>query len=121
MVSRLTHAVGGYLAAVCLNMNPVYVVSGALLPDLDYPLGDLHRKLFHNVWFVALLYWFGGLPFAVGVLSHLLLDSLTPRGVNWFWPIPFPRVRGPVVTGSFWDYALAGVMVFAVALLMFLS
>lgn len=121
MVSRLTHAVGGVFAGWLLGLNPLYVLAGALLPDLDYPLRSLHRKLFHNVWFAGLVYWLGGLPFAVGVLSHLVLDSLTPMGVNWLWPIPFERLRGPISTGSLEDYFLASVMLVVIFLSTFLS
>lgn len=107
LVSKVTHAVGGYVASLLTSTDPLVAVAGALLPDLDFYLGTFHRRLLHNVWFVFLAWYAGSVALAVGVASHLVLDSLTPRGVNWFWPLPFPRIRGPVSTGSFLDYGLA--------------
>ena len=118
VVSRVTHAVGGYVASLLTGTDPLVAVAGALLPDLDFHLGALHRRLLHNVWSAVLAWYAGGTALAVGVVSHLVLDSLTPRGVNWFWPLPFPRVRGPVHTGSFTDCALAGALAVLAIVLM---
>jgi len=115
MVSRITHAVGGYVAAVIAGVDPLIAVAGALLPDLDYPFGSLHRKIFHNVWVLFATYFISGPALAVGFFSHLLLDSLTPHGINWLWPIPAPRIRGPISTGTIFDYILAGVLLIFVA------
>ena len=83
----------------------------AMLPDVDHRLPVIeHRGPTHSLAFAALIGGVGaaiglaaesvlgvGLPlplpavgFAVGaltVLAHLLGDTLTPMGVNYFWPV----------------------------------
>lgn len=108
-MQKLTHVIGGYLAGVLVGVNPWLAAVGALVPDIDYPIRPLHRKLLHNVWTAALAYFLAGPALAVGVLSHLVLDSLTPMGVNWCWPVLCPRIRGPIRTGSVEDWLVAGV------------
>lgn len=72
---------------------------GALIPDLDREylfvaktfIGkyQLHRSLFHNFFFIGLLYFVN--PFlCLGALSHSLLDmftSATDRGAEVWFPI----------------------------------
>ncbi|UHA73133.1 metal-dependent hydrolase [Paenibacillus sp. 481] len=67
-----------------------------------------HRGMTHTVW--ALLFWGAigwgleqhlqveGIAFVAtaGYFSHLLADSLTPRGVKWFYPISKKKVRIPL-------------------------
>ena len=73
-------------------------VSSSLIPDLDLKHG--HRKALHNVFIPMLLafifYWLLPyldvnrvfvVPFLIGWLSHLLLDTLTIKGVYLFYPI----------------------------------
>jgi len=71
---------------------------GAMIPDLDREylfvakdfIGkhQLHRSLFHNFLFIAILYFIN--PFlSLGALSHSLLDSFTSatdRGVELLFP-----------------------------------
>ena len=104
MVSKFTHATAGYFAGVFFGLNPVYTLAGALLPDLDTVC--CHRKILHNLWVSFVFLYFGGLSLFIGYLSHLVLDSLTPWGVNWLYPFPAPKLRGPVRTGSFADYVM---------------
>jgi len=106
-MQKVTHFVGGFLAGLLFGLNPWITALWALVPDLDYPVRGLHRKLLHNVWVAAFAYFVGGVAGAVGVVSHLVLDSLTPMGVNWCWPLPCPRIRGPIVTGSWEDWLVA--------------
>jgi len=79
-------------------------------------LHGMHRRIFHNIW-TALLWAFlvgviskwsllaMSLAF-FGVISHLLLDSLTYTGVYWMWPYGqvfgkknFWYWKGPISTG----------------------
>lgn len=66
-----------------------------------------HRGLTHTPIFacmiIAALYYFLQsriiysdpicIGLAVGILSHLVLDTLTERGVMWFWPIISKHMR----------------------------
>lgn len=88
----------------------VLVLAGALLPDIDHPQSWLgrrlpflsrpiaaifgHRGITHSLLAVALGVWLlgsesGGVwisALAVGYLSHLAADGLTPQGVPLLWP-----------------------------------
>lgn len=93
----------------------VIVTAGfsALLPDIDtqkssiqryFPfIGKIlgvalkHRGITHSLifpLFLVLLINFLALPgiyalaFLAGFLSHLVLDTFTPSGVPWLWPLP---------------------------------
>lgn len=102
---KLTH-VSASLFLASLGLDPLMSLLGGLLPDVDTVC--CHRKLLHNVWVPLVLFlWGGSLALFVSYLFHLLLDSLTPFGVNWFWPIKVKRIRGPVRTGGFLDYVFA--------------
>jgi membrane-bound metal-dependent hydrolase YbcI (DUF457 family) len=54
-----------------------------------------HRgALFHSIWtilpFVVLYYYSNFLPFLgaiLGILGHHFLDSLTPKGLRWLYPM----------------------------------
>jgi len=89
-------------------LNPILLVIGALFPDADHryaPAGRIfplwlvckHRGFTHS-WeglilfsgLVAVFSYMWALSFACGYYSHLLLDSLTPSGVKWFY---FKRKR----------------------------
>ncbi len=106
--------------------NPIIVAAGSilggLLPDIDIPRSFIgsrvkwlskrihkrfgHRTLTHSLLFLAAMTMlFGmldynlGLSVGVGVLSHIVLDILTPgaRGVALFYPVSkkrvYPRIR----------------------------
>jgi inner membrane protein len=131
-------------------LDPVYLalaVAGSLLPDVDHPnswvgrrsrpistavaaaLG--HRGLTHSavavVGLVALLLHAGSRQgmvsaLAVGYLSHLAADMLTPRGLRLAWPLrrswglPLCRTGSPMETtivialacGIAWRFLLHG-------------
>ena len=103
---------------------PVMLVSGAaaVLPDVDHG-GSLpnrllglggkvvstfvpHRTMTHSLAFCAAVV-FGLLALrvphvyvlaaAVGVLSHLVLDSFNPHGVPWLWPLGKHFSTAPLV------------------------
>ena len=101
-----------------------FVLLGSLLPDFDKPESKVGRKLgifskifnfifghrgvSHSVWFLIsfplLLYLFVNKMLAwalfIGYLSHLISDSLTQMGVNWFHPFKLLRTHGMVQTGT---------------------
>jgi membrane-bound metal-dependent hydrolase YbcI (DUF457 family) len=89
---------------------------GAVFPDLDYKkeLNTRHRKLFHNVWILALVttaivllvnsFEFAT-AFALGFISHILADALTPMGVYPLYPFRRQRAwflfkKAVITTGS---------------------
>jgi inner membrane protein len=97
------------LDPICLGL----VVAGSLLPDIDHPKSWVgrrtrpistviasalgHRGITHSAIAVIGLtmllihagYWRGGvLALAVGYLSHLAADMLTPQGLRLAWPLP---------------------------------
>lgn len=95
---------------------------GSLLPDVCHPGSWTgrrakvlskgisryfgHRTITHSILFVVLIYWLTS-TFAfqdneliqtgllIGIVSHLILDAMTVRGIQLFYPIPL-RVRFPV-------------------------
>jgi inner membrane protein len=99
-------------------------VLGSLLPDLCHPGSYLgkktsflsktisktfgHRTITHS-WVMILLVmmlpnWIDwtyegslGMGLAAGVISHIILDAATSRGVQLFYPLPF-RFRFPLYT-----------------------
>lgn len=85
----LTHLLSSIvlgLLATNSGIAQALVIVGGLAPDLDSRLPSLHRRLFHNLFFILFLAvvnpWL-----ATGALLHLLLDSLTVTGVCLFWPL----------------------------------
>ena len=94
-----THALFG--AGLASWLDPAHPLAasfwgylGSTVPDLD--LKFKHRKLLHNLFslalFSTLVYLVVGkgwaaLDFSVGYFSHLILDSITVKGVWLFWPL----------------------------------
>lgn len=84
-------------------LNPFLVVLGSLFPDADHkfaPMGRViplwlickHRGFTHSIQglctFTAIIGLFNiwwTVSFILGYFSHLLLDSMTPSGVRWWW------------------------------------
>jgi len=60
-----------------------------------------HRSLTHSWLALAASFLLGTAPF-LGILSHILLDMLTPSGVQLAWPknTSYVILGGPVRTGS---------------------
>lgn len=122
-------AMAAYLHLPPVQLAPVLAVAavGALLPDIDHAgsapnhalglAGKVtaamvsHRSVTHSLAFCAviafvmyvlhapMLYTYAALA---GMASHLLLDSLNPRGVPWLWPFGKHISTAPLVitTGS---------------------
>jgi len=137
-MSKKTHlAFALLLSAYLFRLSPQQllfipiVFISAMLPDLDLALKSLplieHRKTFHNIWFMiaaayAIFYLTGSSLVAglslVGVLSHLLMDSLTKVGVMWFYPLSRWKLRGPLRTGSTADTVIGVLSIIGASYLM---
>lgn len=105
---------------VNLNIQPLLLIGGAtigsLLPDIDHPKSYLgnkvpilptllyntvgHRSLTHSLLFAAIMSaLFGfidislGIGVFIGIISHILLDMLTPQGVSYLYPFKKKRIK----------------------------
>jgi len=104
----------------------IILLIASVLPDIDSykskigkkvkPLSFLiniflgHRGIFHSVFLlilISLLIMLASyeitIAFFVGYLSHLILDSLTPEGVMFFYPFSKKKTKGFIRTGSLWE------------------
>ncbi|MDS0300829.1 metal-dependent hydrolase [Halogeometricum sp. S1BR25-6] len=117
-----THAAVGYALVVAFTDRPPRAgVVGAVLPDVDllfplawaFPLN--HRGLTHTLAFAAAVValvaaarrprWSAGAA-ALGLSSHLLVDSFTKSGVAWLYPLTTERVGVAASIHSGWGAAL---------------
>jgi membrane-bound metal-dependent hydrolase YbcI (DUF457 family) len=112
---RLARVIFSASLAQLLGLGTEGIAVAALLaplPDLDVFL--LHRELLHNLFFAV------GFPLALAraapiplpaaltaLISHLLLDSLTPSGVALLFPFTRRRWGLGVVRSGFQTLALA--------------
>ena len=82
--SRLSRHISNSIAAVTphrgLTHTPIF--AGLIIAALYYFLQQ-HIKYCDPIC----------IGLAVGILSHLVLDTLTERGVMWFWPIVPKHLR----------------------------
>lgn len=105
----------------------------SIFPDIDTPrsklgkrtrpLSDIirfvfgHRKLFHSLFFMVLLFVFLFMLFdfinktiiyaiVLGYLSHLFLDSLTKEGINFLYPFSRLKIEGFINTNSLMEHIL---------------
>lgn len=106
------------------NFNFIYVLitaASAFLPDIDWSMqfkwkmGGVHRTFAHNIWFMlivsGLISWLFldillFIAVLLGILSHLISDSLTITGVSWLYPYGKERkmyLRGPLKMGQEWE------------------
>lgn len=101
LVAFATHAAVGYAIAVAFtDVAPVIGAAAALFPDADFLFLDwgfpfVHRGITHTPGaLAAVLLAVASLErdretlvaVGAGYLSHLLIDSLTPKGVPWLYP-----------------------------------
>ena len=90
-----------------------------------------HRTFTHSLLFISLIiillyfiqtpdYYLVSIIF--GLLSHVILDMLTPRGVKLLYPIPL-TIKFPLVfrTGGLVDLSLAGALTTGAIYVLFLS
>lgn len=130
-MKRHTHVIFAILLFVIFSIYykfplfyGIFAVMGTLIPDIDIKFRDVHRRLFHNIWFLAIILIIGfyfnlinqtiAIIFSIGFISHLIADSLTHMGIMPFWPIEKPRFRGPMRTGSKGEFALMIMMLFVI-------
>lgn len=85
---------------VAIPVSIFLYLIGVLLPDIDYPYSTLGKKIYipighrtwlHSIWFVLIFIiagiWFRVLWFlAFGIFVHLLFDSVSRSGIQWFYP-----------------------------------
>ena len=117
-----THAALGYALVAGFTDRPRRAgVVGAVLPDVDllfplawsFPLN--HRGLTHTLAFAAVVTalfaaarrprWSAGAA-ALGLASHLLVDSFTTSGVAWLYPLTTERVAVAASIHSGWGAVL---------------
>lgn len=110
-----THIITGitaYVAVAGLDPAGIAVAAAASkLPDIDLVFKNrAHRKVTHSLLALITLGYITNtafpdisLPVIIGYGSHLVLDTLTPAGIPWLWPIK-TKYKIPVTkTGSIGD------------------
>lgn len=134
-----THLVAGVTTALLL-MAPApqaaLICFGALLPDIDHggsklghfvkPLSKVlkHRGFTHSLLFCAICTLIN--PYlGLGVLTHIFLDFLNPKGEALFWPlkanIRLPLFSKIMKTGKGVEYFFLILMVLFCILVVILS
>ncbi len=96
----VTHVLFALTLAYLFRLPVMYAVVAGLLPNVDAlfaalfpftPQGILHTPLF-AAFVTVVLYLVTdrkavALAAGLGLLSHLLLDTLTPLGAMWLYPV----------------------------------
>lgn len=122
-----THAVVGYaLVRAFTSADPRIGLVLGVFPDVDlqFPAGWdwplVHRGITHTPLFALLIvagvyavYRDRAVAYAVGlaISSHLLIDSLSPMGIDWLFPLkttasPGLAVHGPAATVLLWGVSI---------------
>jgi inner membrane protein len=119
----------GYLDITNKTVFFIVLLFSSVLPDIDLynskigkkvrPLSFLlniffgHRKIFHSLLFSLIISFLISLfnveiamAFFIGYASHLIIDSLTPKGTMPLYPLSNKKIKGFIDTGSFSDYIL---------------
>lgn len=126
-----THLAAGVTAALLLSGQGVVpaaaIIAGSVLPDIDSPKSLVgrhwpiiprllpHRTVTHSFLCYAVSYLIS--PYlALGVLIHIFLDMLNPKGVKFFWPCR-ASIRVPIISkhlpqDGVFDNCLGGVLYF---------
>ncbi len=118
-----------------------FVLLGALIPDIDTPNSKIgskfgifskaikavfgHRGIVHTVWGMLVLcglFWYFvnrtyGTALFIGFFSHLLIDGLTKKGINFLHPISKMRIAGFIETGTMGE-AIVLIIIVALAIIM---
>lgn len=121
-------------------------IIGGLLPDIDHPNSKIshklrvssklvhifcsHRGLFHSPAFYLILggiiaalpqlkaYSYIILAFLAGAFSHLLLDSLNPMGIPFFWPVTTKKYSiAKIGSGGVVDSIVGGICLLAAGII----
>ncbi len=106
-----THLTAGLVTSLALGVNipqMALIAVGSLLPDIDHSGSTLgrfikpiskrlrHRSITHSLLFFALMILIS--PYlAIGVLTHIILDLLNPKGVELFYPCK-KNIRIPFIS-----------------------
>jgi len=112
------------------------IALGSLLPDIDHPNSYInnqlrvtkpigrtirHRGFTHSIEFIILVsillkiigvnttIIFGLL---IGIISHLIMDSITVSGVRWSYFLGKPHIKGPIRTGGTGENIIFVIMIF---------
>lgn len=134
-MTKPTHLTGSLLCGYALGIAAPATIPGlflgALLCDVDTPhsalghaffwqSGENHRGFFHSIFFLGLFIlggckwqWMGAV--AIGVASHILLDTLNTKPIQLFFPLKI-RLRCPwskFKTGSMAETLILVWMLFA--------
>ncbi len=91
-MNAITHAFVGIAISKIFLLDMEYAVIGAILPDIDYIIGVPHRTFTHSLVFLLIFLLQKDKRFktiGIGILSHIILDIITIKGVMLFWPIQF--------------------------------
>ena len=117
------------------------VVVSSILADIDSPFSKIgrkvrplswlfsflfgHRSFIHTIWFPLIIYailsafekhlWAGA--FFLGYMSHLVLDMLNVKGINFFWPLRKARINGFITSGGMIEWVLFIVIIIGIILL----
>jgi inner membrane protein len=122
--THLSFATFTYLTLVYYNIfnfnlfNLIVVLVSALISDIDIKTSKLgkkfkflsesfkHRGFFHSLLFFILMYIILTFTntnkqhyFLIGYLSHLILDAMNYKGINWCWPLK-KKIKGFCKTNS---------------------
>ena len=90
-----THAIIAIAIALILSLDAAFFVIGALLPDVDFLMNISHRGPLHSLLFAAIIYLVvryrigkrESMAIALGVFTHLILDSMTYMGIQLLFPL----------------------------------
>jgi len=117
------------------------ILFGASLPDIDNKRSKIshkaklinklinpltkHRGIFHSIFIPIGLYFlldailggYYGLALSLGYLSHLVIDGMTPLGVNFLHPITTLHLRGPIETNSIIEKVLLGSLILVIIII----
>ena len=114
----------------------IVAVIASMIPDIDNPTSKLgkniklvgylfkHRGFFHSLLALFIFSYIFSLFFStlyataffLGYLSHILLDSITKKGVFLFYPFSL-KARGPFKTNSLFEKFIFIILTIAVIML----
>ena len=105
-MTKPTHCTGGLLCGCILGVTTPtsipFLLLGSLLPDIDtgksaigriffWQSGKNHRCFFHSLLFLGIfiagsIKWTWCIPAAIGIASHILLDTLNTMPIQLLFP-----------------------------------
>lgn len=130
-IAVLTHGIVGYtLVQAFTDVNPTVGFVLGIVPDADFLFPAMwgapfiHRGITHTALFLIAVVAVAGLwgsskqlklASGLAVGSHLVIDSLSPMGVSWLFPLGISvsgdlPVHGPTATLVLWVLS-AGLLV----------